>query len=105
MNTYTEDMKAIKTDLNDIQNSIKQMLVLSWLNANADRRQDLLTELEAVAASNDIKLIKEVIWAIVEIAQDEQTRNLVSQEYYDKHSVKPVETFTPFMVEDANYHQ
>lgn len=97
------DLKQIKSDLGDITGSLKQMLVLTWVNANAARREDILTELETVAAKQDIQLIKEVILMISQIASEEETKKLVSQDYYKKNSIQPAETFTPFAVDDAAY--
>lgn len=68
--------------LNFMNESIKQLLVLSWINANAARRQDILNELEAVAATQGIKLIKEVIQTISAIAEAEQVSLMASKDYY-----------------------
>ena len=57
--------------INDTQESIKQMLVLTWLNANAQRRQDILTELERIAATQNIKLIQEVLGTIADMSVTE----------------------------------
>lgn len=83
------DLKQIKEDLSgEITDGIKQMLVLTWVNANAARRQDILDELETVAEKQNINLIREVIKTISLIAEAEEARNLVTPEYYKKHSLK-----------------
>lgn len=86
----SKEHEEIMKEINEIQYGIKQMLILSWINANAARRQELLTELEAIAAKNGIKLIKEVIAAIAEIAEQEAAKEMVSEKFYRTHCIFPI---------------
>ena len=72
----------------ETQQALKQMLILTWINANTQRRQDILTKLEELAAKNDIHLINEVVTTIVELAQDEQVKLLASDRFYQDFSIK-----------------